>query len=101
MSFEDRLLQVERLERWCCKATAWQQLRVALPIGLFLGIGAGLTAGLAPYPTPDEACEIITGQMKIQPGGAPRQCLIRSEHDVPKIVVVIVGLRWELPWRPE
>jgi hypothetical protein len=41
-----------------------------LPIALFLGIVAGLIAGLARYPTPDEACEIITHQIKLQPGAS-------------------------------
>ena len=70
LSFEDRLLQLERLERWCCTSTLRQQLRATLPIALFLGIVAGLIAGLAPYPTPDEACEIMASQVKIQPGAS-------------------------------
>ena len=70
LSFEDRLLQLERLERWCSKAPTWQQYRVALPIGLFLGSVAGLVGGLAPYPTPDEVCEIIAYQMKIPVGAS-------------------------------
>ena len=65
LSFEDRLLQLERLERWCSKATTWQQYRVALQIGLFLGSVAGLIGAAAPYPTPDDVCEIISHQMKI------------------------------------
>lgn len=69
LSLEDRLPRLERLERWCCRATAWQQCRVALPIGLFLGSVAGLAAG-APYPTHNEVCEIVTYQMKIQVGAS-------------------------------
>ena len=68
LSFEDRLLQLERLERWCCKATPYQQLRVTLPLGLLLGIVAALPAVLAPYPTPDETCQIITAEIKVQVG---------------------------------
>ena len=64
LSREDRLLQLERLERWCCQASRWQQFRVIMPIGLSLGILAGLVAGLAPYPTPDEACRILAAQTK-------------------------------------
>lgn len=64
----DRSNQLESLERWCCQATTWQQLRVALPIVLLLGIGAGLIADLAPCPTPDEVCDTITYQIKIQVG---------------------------------
>lgn len=70
LSYEDRLLQLERLELWCRKATTWQQYRIALPIGLFLGTAAGLLAGLAPYPTLDEACQIITAQTKVQFGAS-------------------------------
>ena len=64
LSREDRLLQLERLEQWCCQASRWQQFRVIMPIGLSLGILAGLVAGLAPYPTPDEACRILAAQTK-------------------------------------
>jgi hypothetical protein len=64
LSREDRLLQLERLERWCCQASRWQQFRVIMSIGLSLGILAGLVARLAPYPTPDEACRIVTAQTR-------------------------------------
>ena len=69
LSYESRLLQLERLERWCCKATPYQQLRVTLPLGLLLGIAAALPTVLAPYQSPDEICRTITGEIKIQPGG--------------------------------
>lgn len=70
LSFEDRLLQLERWERWCRKATTWQQFRVILPIALFLGTAAGLSARLTPCPTPDNVCEITTHQIKIQVGAS-------------------------------
>ena len=46
LSYESRSLQLERLEQWCCKATRWQLFRVTLPLGLLLGIVAGLPAAL-------------------------------------------------------
>lgn len=70
LSYESRLLQLKRLERWCCKATRWQQFRVAVPLGLFLGIVAGLPAALASYPAPDEICGILTDEIKIRVGGS-------------------------------
>ena len=71
LSYEDRLLQLERLELWCRKATNWQLLKVALPIGLFVGTAAGLAGRLAPHPTPEEeACQIMTDQIKLQFGAS-------------------------------
>jgi|SRR5579875_3479270 len=65
VSFENRLLQLYRVERWCERASRWQQFQLALAFALILGTAAGAPVAAAPPMSDAQICEAITFEIRI------------------------------------